>query len=69
MEYNLTKFEKQVLTDLLYGFSFALCYSGCYCDYKRIDCEDRNANGVYKCKLCRAIESIQDKLQLELWGE
>ena len=38
------------------------CRSGCVLDYKKVDCDAVDKNGVYKCKLKRNVASLEEKL-------
>lgn len=56
----LTPFEIEVAQALV-DHTF-MCGSYCYMDYKTDMCDKRLPNGEYRCKLRRAVCSIQKKL-------
>ena len=57
---TLTQSEVDTLTDYLLFCN--PCQSGCKYNYKRIDCNDRKANGEPRCELQRNTENILKKL-------
>lgn len=58
---TLSESEIKTLYDYLWCNPCSTC---CVCDYKRINCEDINNNGKYKCRLKRDAQSILEKLEV-----
>ena len=57
---KLTDYECKVILDNLSVYS--ICNSGCYCDYEEDNCSKLNKDGTYKCKLRKALNSIESKV-------
>lgn len=57
---KLTDFECEVIYAAL--VERKICETMCFCNYKKITCDELKADGTYRCKLQQAIQSIEDKL-------
>jgi hypothetical protein len=56
----LTNFERKVILEALTPSK--ICEAACFCDYKRDLCNQYDSSGQPRCKLVRAIHSIEDKV-------
>lgn len=57
---TLTAFEIRLILEALNPSR--ICNAACFCDYKQDLCNQYNKKGQPRCKLVRAIQSIEDKL-------
>lgn len=58
---NLTSFEISVILEALNPSK--ICNATCFCGYTKDLCNQYDKNGTPKCKLVKAIQSIEDKLE------
>ena len=57
---KLTNFECDAILAAI--SEYQICRVKCFCDYKTDMCNKVDADGNYRCKLKRAIQSIDEKL-------
>lgn len=59
---KLTTFECDAILSSL--SEYQICRSTCFCNYKTDMCDKVDEDGNYRCKLKRAIQSIEEKLEV-----
>lgn len=58
---NLTDYECKLIIKALNPYK--ICNSSCYENYKKVNCSDKDIDGKTICKMRRAINNIEEKLE------